>query len=214
MRIIQPLKDLFKMKNDSNRPTKRSYIILIGLIGLLFLIISNIFKNDTSDDQPIIEERQQEVWLSDKNDDDVTPSRDDVISDIQHLIQNDLENALESIQGISNVQVLVQLDASSLKVYEQNTITGYQRTEETDQGGGTRNVEDETIEQQTVILRKNNSEEPLLIQTKMPDIRGVLVIAEGVDQIQRKQMIVEAVSRLLDISTHRISVMPKDKEEQ
>ena len=202
------------MKNDSNRPTKRSYIILIGLIGLLFLIISNIFKNDTSDDQPIIEERQQEVWLSDKNDDDVTPSRDDVISDIQHLIQNDLESALESIQGISNVQVLVQLDASSLKVYEQNTITGYQRTEETDQGGGTRNVEDETIEQQTVILRKNNSEEPLLIQTKMPDIRGVLVIAEGVDQIQRKQMIVEAVSRLLDISTHRISVMPKDKEEQ
>jgi len=202
------------MKNDSNRPTKRSYIILIGLIGLLFLIISNIFKNDTSDDQLIIEERQQEVWLSDKDDDDVTPSRDDVISDIQHLIQNDLESALESIQGISNVQVLVQLDASSLKVYEQNTITGYQRTEETDQGGGTRNVEDETIEQQTVILRKNNSEEPLLIQTKMPDIRGVLVIAEGVDQIQRKQMIVEAVSRLLDISTHRISVMPKDKEEQ
>lgn len=65
------------------------------------------------------------------------------------------------------------------------------------------------VEDQTVLIRKNNNEEPLLIQTRNPEIRGVLVIAEGVDQIQVKQMVIDSVSRLLDVSTHRIAVMPK-----
>ncbi|MGM8214082.1 stage III sporulation protein AG [Bacillaceae bacterium W0354] len=210
--IIQFFKQFWKMKGDSERPTKRSYIILIGLIGLLFVIISNIFSNDPKTEEPIIDGEQQEVWLGDKNNEQKV-TKEEVANEIQHQLQTDMAEALEMIQGISNVQVLLQLDASSLKVYEKNTITGYQRTEENDQNGGTRSIEDEQIEHQTVLIRKNNSEEPLLIQTKMPEVRGVLIIAEGVDQVHKKQMVIEAVSRLLDVSTHRISVMPKDREE-
>lgn len=212
MKVIQLLKRLFKMKNESDRPTKRSYIILIGLIGLLFIIISNIFSSNQKENEPIIENEGQEVWIGDKKE-DAKVTKEEILDEVQYQLQKDVEQALELIQGISNVKVLIQLDASSLKVYEKNTITGFQRTDETDSNGGTRNIEDETVEHQTVLIRRNNSEEPLLIQTKMPKVRGVLIVAEGVDQIQRKQMVVEAVSRLLDVSTHRISVMPKDKEE-
>ncbi|GEL77366.1 stage III sporulation protein AG [Tenuibacillus multivorans] len=209
--MFQQLKDLLKMKNDTDRPTKRSYIILIGLIGLLFLIVSNIFSSDTNQNEPT-ELEQEEVFL-DKNEDGDSVSEEEAASEIRQQMQKDLSKAIETIEGVSNVQVMLQLEASSLKVYEKNTITGHQRTSETDQNGGTREVEDETIENQTVILRKNNSEKPLLIQEKNPSVRGVLIIAEGVDNLQIKQMVVESVSRLLDVSTHRIAVMPKDEEE-
>lgn len=120
-----------------------------------------------------------------------------------------LTEALNALAGVSDVQVVVQLNASDLKIYEKNQTTSYQKTDEDDQNGGTRTVDDETVEDQTVLIRKNNNEEPLLIQTRNPEIRGVLVIAEGVDQIQVKQMVIDSVSRLLDVSTHRIAVMPK-----
>ncbi|MGP4072449.1 stage III sporulation protein AG [Piscibacillus sp. B03] len=211
--MFQSLKKIFKMKDESNQPTKRSYVILIGLIGLLFLIVSNIFSSNNSEPQePAPISNEEEVFL-DKSEERPSSSSDDVASELRNQMQDELATALNSIQGVSNVQVMLQLEASSLKVYEKNTITGRQRTSETDQNGGTREVEDETVENQTVILRKNNSEEPLLIQQKYPSVRGVLIIAEGVDNLQRKQSVVEAVSRLLDVSTHRISVLPKDREE-
>lgn len=210
--MFQSLKKIFKMKDESNQPTKRSYVILIGLIGLLFLIVSNIFSSNSEQQEPAPISNEEEVFL-DKNEERPNSSSDDVASELRNQMQDELATALNSIQGVSNVQVMLQLEASSLKVYEKNTITGRQRTSETDQNGGTREVEDETVENQTVILRKNNSEEPLLIQQKYPSVRGVLIIAEGVDNLERKQSVVEAVSRLLDVSTHRISVLPKDREE-
>ncbi len=199
------------MKDESDRPTKRSYILLIGLIGLLFLIVSNIFGGQSEPEDPSFED-EQEVWLGDDGDEQAS-SEGDEIAEIQKEMQTELERALEAIYGVSDVEVVLQLDSSALKVYERDTIEGYQKTEENDQNGGDRIVEDETIEHQTVLVRDNNSEEPLLIQTKSPAIRGVLVIAEGVDRIQVKEMVIESVSRLLDVSTHRIAVMPKGEEE-
>ncbi|RPF55661.1 stage III sporulation protein AG [Aquisalibacillus elongatus] len=210
--MIQSLKKLFKFKNEDNQPTKRSYIILVGLIGLLFLIASSMFSNNTNEPKPTVIE-EEEVFLGKEEEQSSSSSKGDVASELRNQMQKELAQALETLEGISNVQVMLQLEATSSKVYEKNTITGRQRTSETDQNGGTRNVEDETIEHQTVILRKNNSEEPLLIQQKNPPVRGVLVIAEGVDNVQSKQNVVEAVSRLLDVSTHRIAVMQKDREE-
>ncbi|TFB23838.1 stage III sporulation protein AG [Filobacillus milosensis] len=209
--MFESFKRVLRMKNNHNRPTKRSYIILVGLLGLLFLIVSNIFSSGSNQSEPpAIQE--EEVFLDNKEN-KPSMSDDDVASELRNRLQDELAAALETLKGVSNVQVMLQLEASATKVYEKNTIMGTQRTSETDQNGGTRKVEDETVEHQTVILRKNNSEEPLLIQQKNPPVRGVLVLAEGVDKLQIKQNVVEAVSRLLDVSTHRIAVMQKDREE-
>ncbi|WP_035512448.1 stage III sporulation protein AG [Halalkalibacillus halophilus] len=205
------LKKWLSSGSEENRPSKRSYILLIGLIGLLFLIVSNIFGGQ-ADSNEIDPSEEQEVWLN--KDQEKQEEGIQSMESFQNALQEELTFALNRMDGISNVEVNLQLEASALKIYEQNTITGYQKTDENDQSGGTRQVEDETIEHQTVLTRENNIEKPLLIQTQSPAVKGVLVIAEGVDQIQNKQMVIEAVSRLLDVSTHRIAVMPKSREEE
>ncbi|GAA0458060.1 stage III sporulation protein AG [Alkalibacillus silvisoli] len=205
-------KSLFKLKDDMDRPTKRSYILLIGLIGLLFLIVSNIFSGQSDEQDPSFDD-EQEVWLGDDEESERTSAGEDDIAGLQEEMQDELARALEAIYGVSDVDVVLQLDSSALRVYEKDTVEGYQTTDETDQSGGNRQVEDDTVEKQTVLVRDNNSEEPLLVQTQSPAVRGVLIVAEGVDQIQIKQMVIESVSRLLDVSSHRIAVMPKGEEE-
>ena len=49
----------------------------------------------------------------------------------------------------------------------------------------------------------------LFLQTKKPEIRGVLVVAKGAENIQVKKWIIEAVTRALDVPSHRVAVMPK-----
>lgn len=51
------------MKDESNRPTKRSYIILIGLLGLLFLIVSSVFSNNSDQQEPAPITNEEEVFL-------------------------------------------------------------------------------------------------------------------------------------------------------
>ncbi len=71
-------------------------------------------------------------------------------------------------------------------------------------------VEDENEEQQVVLVRQGDQEVPLLVETRKPEVRGVLVVAKGAEQATVQEWVVQAVSRVLDVPTHRISVMPKN----
>lgn len=200
-----------KFKNDDGKPTKFAYMTLIGLLGLLFLITGDFFQKVKQPEEPQLfkgDETQmenQEETFSQKNSGD-----ESVITDMEDMFEKELKTILEKIEGVTDVDVMVNLDASKLKVYEKNTMVGKQTTKETDQKGGEREIEDSSQEEQTVIIRNQNQEMPLLIQTKKPAIRGVLVVARGAGDVQIQKRIVDAVSSVLDAPTHRISVMPKD----
>ncbi|SIB32256.1 stage III sporulation protein AG [Mycobacteroides abscessus subsp. abscessus] len=70
-------------------------------------------------------------------------------------------------------------------------------------------MEDLSKEDQLVIIRDGEKEVPIVVETKKPVIRGVLVVAKGADNIQVKKWIIEAVTRSLDVPSHRVAVMPK-----
>lgn len=134
-------------------------------------------------------------------------------SDIEQLARSyeqDLSTMLNKIQGVTESEVMVNLDSSDVKVYEKNLISGTQTTNEEDQNGGTRQVEDRTEDTQVVLVRQGDTETPILVQTKRPEIRGVFIVAKGAEQATVKSWIIEAVSSVLDVPSHRISVMPKD----
>ncbi|UOQ42559.1 hypothetical protein MUN89_11240 [Halobacillus salinarum] len=59
------------------------------------------------------------------------------------------------------------------------------------------------------MVRQGDREVPLLTKTEKPKVSGVFVTAKGVDQLTVKGWVVEAVSRVLDVPSHRISVLPK-----
>ena len=110
---------------------------------------------------------------------------------------------------MKDVTVVVNLEATEEKVYEKNNVTQKQITDETDREGGKRTVEDSSKDEQIVIIRDGEKEVPIVQQTKKPSVRGVLVVAQGADNITVKKWIVEAVTKVLDIPSHRVAVMPK-----
>jgi stage III sporulation protein AG len=208
--MMKKLFSLLKLKKDENgKPTMLSYVIIVGLVGLLIMIVSNSFKEDRGGTNPNLT-LPEETSERDTNDSPI--SQDDklaVIKQMESDYEQKLKTILEKLNGVSDVDIMVNLDATSLKVYEKNTIKTQQNTNESDTNGGERDIEEISQEQQTVIIRNSNQESPLLIQVKKPDVSGVMVVASGLDNLEVKKMVIEAVAIALDVPTHRVSANPK-----
>ncbi len=209
----QWLKKLFQ-SNEDGKKKKLSiqYVIMIFCIGVGLMIVGNFMKDDTQESMPVFREDTSsdvEPAFGQKNNPEPFS-----MEDYEIRYENQLKETLEQMIGVSDVSVMINLAETERNVYERNTSIKKQQTDETDREGGTRKVEDLTRNEELVIIRNGNSEEPILVKTEKPVIRGVLVVARGVDNIQVKSMVVEAVSRVLDVPAHRVSVQPKKIKEE
>lgn len=176
------------------------------------LILSNVFSDGTEKSQRNNEVLQESMEQPNEETSGVETNKEGVAfeEEMETSYEKELEDMLNKIQGVSEAEVMVNLDSTNIHVYEKNLIKGSQTTEESDQHGGDRTVEDQTEESQVVLVRQGDREVPLLVQTKKPEVRGVFVIAKGAENKTVENWIVESVSRVLDVPTHRISVMPKN----
>ncbi|GAA0443635.1 stage III sporulation protein AG [Lentibacillus halophilus] len=207
------LQKLLGMSGGTGKPSKKAgYILVIGLIGLLLLIVGNVFSSTSKQDPSISEEIPGEVKeeSTDETMLDKSKSSSSGVKEIETNYEEDLRELLNKIQGVSEAEVMVNLNSSKVKVYEKNLIKSQQSTEETDTNGGERDIEENSEETETVLVRQGDKEVPLLIQTKKPDVRGVFVVAKGVDHKSVEKWVMEAVSRVLGVPAHRVSVMPKN----
>lgn len=109
------LKQWFQTESEKGqKPTKKSYVLLIGLVGILFILVSNIFSDSSKEDeQPMTE--KQEVFLKNEAKKETNERN---ITQIQEETEDMLTEALNALAGVSDVQVVVQLNASDLKIYE------------------------------------------------------------------------------------------------
>jgi stage III sporulation protein AG len=202
-RLLQPSNEESKTKKG----TPFSYVVVILLFGVAFMLISNIYEEQKVTTTMAVTENREEqaepVFGTQRD------SKAKTIAEYEERYEEQLKAALESIVGVEEVTVVVNIDATEMKVLEKNKVTQHQTTDETDNQGGKRKVEDNSVNEEVVIVRKGDEETPIILTTKKPQIRGVLVVAKGADNIQIKKWIVEAVTRVLDVPSHRVAVLPK-----
>jgi stage III sporulation protein AG len=211
------LQSLFIKKNNEGdrpeqekKPSMHLYVLVVLVVGAAIMMASNFITKSSEDSSqsslPVFKEEQSK---------DVEAfghsgqKADQTIADYERTYENQIKEALEAITGVDDVTVVVNVDSSERKVYEKNHVTQKQVTDETDREGGKRVVEDSSKDEKLVIIRNGEKEVPIVQETKKPNIRGVLVVAKGADNIQIKKWIIEAVTRALDVPSHRVAVMPK-----
>lgn len=198
--------------NIKELPKRYTYFIIIILFGALLMILSNIItsKQEANQAQP------EEISLpTNEINSPVSKvkgdfSQQDTIDQLETKMEEQLKEILEQSTALSDVNVMVNLDSTNIQIYEKNLIKGKQVTDELDQNGGKRKVEDDTEERQIVLIRTGDQEKPLLIQTEKPIVRGVLVVAKGLENKSTQMMVIDAIAKVLDVPSHRISLMNKE----
>lgn len=115
-------------------------------------------------------------------------------------IEERLAQALAEVSGVGAVEVFVTLERSSRLVIAESV------TEEV-RGGETR------LTRNPVILRAGTStvETPLIIETQEPELRGVLIVAEGAGNPHTHYQILRAAQAVLQLPAYKIEILPKTK---
>ncbi|WP_040208149.1 stage III sporulation protein AG [Neobacillus jeddahensis] len=204
------LKKILRLdEKGEKKPGKYQYMILVLCIGAAFMLVGNIvFKNETSSSA-------LPASTNEKAEEDVPTfgvkksTENKAIAEYEEKYEDQMKKALQEMLGVDDVTVVVTIDSTDKKVLEKNRVTKSQTTDETDREGGQRKVVDSSTDEQLVIIREGEKEVPIVVETKKPDIRGVLVVAKGADNIEVKKWIKEAVTRALGVPSHRVAVMPK-----
>ncbi|WP_066060666.1 stage III sporulation protein AG [Neobacillus soli] len=206
------LKKMLKMEGNSEKKKlgKHQYLLLVLCIGAAFMVAGNIiFKPNTNpSDVP--------AAASEKVDsEDVAAfglkksSGNKAAAEYEEKYENQLKKAIQEMLGVNDVTVVVNIDSTDKKILEKNRVSKAQTTDETDRDGGQRKVQENSTDEQLVIIREGEKEVPIVVETKKPEIRGVLIVAKGAENIQVKKWIVEAVTRALGVPSYRVAVMPK-----
>lgn len=126
--------------------------------------------------------------------------------DYEQAYESQLREILSKIVGVGEVEVMVTIDSTEELTVEKNSKDTQQVSNEKDTNGATRSVTDVTRSGDAVVMQNQN---PLVLKTTKPKIRGVVVVAKGAENLTVKKLITDAVVRGLDVPITKISVVPR-----
>lgn len=131
---------------------------------------------------------------------------DSNIDNVENL-ENKLKNILSKIKGVEDVNVCLNYSESSEVVAMYNENSKSTSTEETDDTGGTRKIE-ETDSQKEVIYKEDDGvKTPITAKIIKPKIEGAIITAKGVENAEIKTNIIQAVEAITGLATHKIQVL-------
>lgn len=185
-------RDLFQASGQEKKAGMNRFLLLILLLGIILMFAG-----------PFLSRPQKPVAI--KEEEKILPRHVENETDLAVA----LENILEHIDGISNVQVLINYAAGKEGIYAFSVDESKRVSQEMDREGGTREVEETNRREEQVLFRNaGGGEEALLLKEIMPEIKGVLVVARGAENIYLQLEVVRAIQSVLQLPAHRIAVLP------
>ncbi|MFB1080705.1 hypothetical protein [Jeotgalibacillus sp. JSM ZJ347] len=176
---------------SSRDPTFQKKIPIIIL--LLFIGVMIITQNRDPQEPELTEEETA---------DQVTE-----ISDLERQLEKKMTTLLKKSLGTSKVDVMITLSSGQRLIYERNESiqqdSGEEQRENQQSVSGRKSTTSEVVFGQASL-----NGEPVLKYIEKPPVSGVLIAAEGSESAGIRKRIIEAVSKALDVSTHRVAVIP------
>lgn len=123
-----------------------------------------------------------------------------------------LKSLLSQMLGVGRVDVMVTYYASKEEVPAYDIKRNQSSTDEKDNEGGTRRISQE--EYDSALAYEDSSgggKIPVILKELEPEVKGVLVVAEGADSAEVRERIINAVAVVLDVPVHKVQVAQRKK---
>lgn len=194
------------MKSKWLSELKKIGFLRLGLLAVaaIILIICSLPQNQSSNLN-----QTQSVGSSLDTDGDTS------LFSYEHELEKRLEQILGGMEGITSVDVMITLSATSEKVLEKS-IQLEENKQEIEKGSGEsleKSVTSSLSKKNEALLTGNTSGSmPYIIKEMSPSIQGVVVAAQGNITQTKIREISEAVQALFGIEAHKIKVIEKKSQ--
>ncbi|HOP99379.1 MAG TPA: stage III sporulation protein AG [Acetivibrio clariflavus] len=193
------------LKNDKNNKMGENLIILV-IIGIIIIIAgSTLFEGEGKKDKKI---------ASNKVEDNIEEKAEEAsvvgVNNEKTDLEKSIEEILSQINGVGKVDVLVTYSSGRQIVPYSDVKKSDEITEEKDSTGGTRKIDHSSYESQIAYEDSGSgAKKPIILKELLPEVKGVVVVAEGANDPLVKESLVNAVKVLLDIPVHKIQVFER-----
>lgn len=125
-------------------------------------------------------------------------------------LERRVREILKTVDGVGEVDVMIIVKSSAEKVLHVDRSGSYSLTEETDSNGGTRRLEAEEQEDNTVMTGDNKGT-PIIEKEIKPELSGIIISAAGGGSPAVRAEISAAMEALFDLPAHKIRVLKRVK---
>jgi len=199
--IKEKLKKLIsseKKENTNNKKQIESLIIFVIILGITVIAINYIWK-----DKGEVEEKYT------TNEKLASAEKMDSNENVEYDLEKRLENILRSMEGVGDVEVLINYSETSTVVAMYNENVTESSTEETDSNGGVRTILETDTQKEIVYSDEDGNSKPATEKIMMPKIEGAIITAKGAANAKVKNNIIEAVKAVTGLASHKIQVFEK-----
>lgn len=168
-----------KIKNS-----KKAKIILIALLCAIMIIIYFIPEKSNKGESSNINNNTVNTITKEKQ----------------------LETVLSNIKGAGKVSVMITYESSSEVVCANTVQTETNTITEKSENGGIKESETIVENKSPVTIGSGSGENPLVIIEKEPKIKGVIVVAQGADNLTVKLNLQKAVETVLQVTPSQVDI--------
>lgn len=184
-----------KMQEFIKKHATKDNLLVLALLGILLMVIA----------MPV---GRQEGGTEDEKGRAPLPDAEDTSAGMEEgyaasyerEMEKQLEELLESMEGVGNVKVMITLAASDERI----VLKDYDISKEQDSS--------KTVENTVFYTDENGREAPYCQKIITPRVEGVVVVAEGGDDPGRIIEITDVIQSLFDVPIHKIRVVRMKSE--
>lgn len=187
-------KDVLNSINERIKNIKNTEIVALILVVAIILIMYPSLFGDREESLESLEDSGQIEGMA----------IDELSSEERE--EERLERKLSVIDGAGMVEVLITYRAGRETIVAKHTVESSTDTEEADAEGGVRNVLQQSKEIQPVIIDGRDGREPMILKVLTPEVKGVIVIAEGARDVRVRMELLRAVRTVLEVNANQVEV--------
>ncbi len=180
-----------KIKEIIARLKKIKHIeIIIGVIAVVLMIV--IYAGVSAKDKTSSAAKTENTAVYEKNSD----------------WEKKLADILSTVEGVGKTEVMITYASTTEKITANTTTTSNNTS--TSNNGNTNSST--SITQAPVIVTNSGKSEPYITKEIMPEIKGVIIVAEGADNPVTRLAIMRAVQTALQINASNIEIFAMNKK--
>lgn len=179
---------------------------MVGILiaGIVLLLVGNHWE-----EKPPVPETAPKKTLASN---EVTPAaeRSGAAAD-SAILEEKMAAQLSRVRGAGHVTVSISLLRGEQEEYAKNSSKESRAVTERDTGGIMRQTQESKENEQMLFVKENGRDYPVVASKAGPQIKGVLVVAEGARDSAVKAQLTRAVQTGLGVPAYRITVLPEKK---
>ena len=169
---------------DKIKTSKKAKIILIALLCAIMIIIYFIPEKSNNRESANINNNTQNTITKEQQ----------------------LESVLKNIKGVGDVSVMITYESSSEVVCANNVQTETNTVTEKSENGGIKESETIIENKTPVTVGSGDGENALVIIENEPKIKGVIVVAQGAENLTVKLNLQKAVETVLQVEPSQVDI--------